>query len=366
MGPGITAPVEGRVAVFEALIEAWDGEQVAIRYDRELATWMFIAVHSTRLGPAAGGTRMKVYPSPSDGLRDALRLSSAMTRKLAVPCAPYGGGKAVLAVPRVPEGEARVRLMERYGDFVDSLGGTYQTAPDVNTGSEDMDIVGTRTKHVFGRSPEAGGSGNTAPATAQGVYYGIRAAVEHALGSDNLAGRTIVVQGVGDVGGRLAKLLAADGAKVLVSDIDERLAGTVAVEIGGAVVPVADALVTECDVLAPCALGGVLNPESIPRLKCRVVAGAANNQLLRDSDAQLLKARGILYAPDYVVNAGGVLHGVGLEQLGWSEAELEEQLKGITETLREIFHAAETEDLTTELAAQRIAERNIETAGKPR
>jgi leucine dehydrogenase len=229
-----------------------------------------------------------------------------------------------------------------------------------------MDIVGTRTKHVFGRSPERGGSGNTAPATAQGVYYGIRAAIEHALGSDVLTGRTVVVQGVGDVGARLAKLLAADGARVLVCDIDERLVGTVAAEIGGAVVPAADALVTECDVLAPCALGGVLNPESIPQLRCGVVAGAANNQLLNDADAQLLKDRGILYAPDYVVNAGGVLHGLGLEQLGWSEAELHKQLKGITETLREIFHAAETQQVSTEEAAQRIAQRNIETAGKRR
>jgi leucine dehydrogenase len=352
--------------VFESLIEKWDGEEVAIRYDPELATWMFIAVHSTRLGPAAGGTRMKVYPTPADGLRDALRLSSAMTRKLAVPCAPYGGGKAVLAVPAIPEGETRTRLMERYGDFVDSLGGTYQTAPDVNTRSADMDIVGTRTKHVFGRSPEVGGSGNTAPATAVGVCHGIKAAAEHAFGSGELRGRTVVVQGVGDVGARLARLLAAEGARVLVSDLDPIAVAEVAREVGGAVVPVGDALTTECDVLAPCALGGVLNPGSITALRCRVVAGAANNQLLNDSDAALLKARGIVYAPDYVVNAGGVLHGVGLEQLGWSEAQLDEKLRGIGETLRGILAAADAEGITTEEAAQRIAARNIASAGECR
>jgi leucine dehydrogenase len=327
---------------------------------------MFIAVHSTRLGPAAGGTRLKVYERPADALRDGLRLSSAMTRKLAVPCAPFGGGKGVLAVPRIPQGDERTRLMERYGDLVNSMGGTYHTAPDVNTGEADMDVVATRTKWVFGGSVARGGSGNTAPATAVGVYHSIRAASAHAFGSDDLRGRTIVVQGVGDVGGRLARLLGADGARLFVADIDERQAEEVAMEVGGAVVPPGEALTTECDILAPCALGGVLNPESIRKLRCRVVAGAANNQLLNDLDAELLRDRGILYAPDYVVNAGGVLHGVGLEQLGWSAEELDRRIAAIGDTLFEVFRVAEQEGITTELAAERMAERNIETHGRAR
>jgi leucine dehydrogenase len=225
-----------------------------------------------------------------------------------------------------------------------------------------MGIVGTRTKHVFGRSPEAGGSGNTAPATAVGVCHGIKAAAERAFGSSDLRERTVLIQGVGDVGARLARLLAAEGARLFVSDVDETAATAIANEVGATIVPPGEALTTPADVLAPCALGEVLNPQSIPLLKCRVVAGAANNQLLNDADARLMQQRGILYAPDYVVNAGGVLHGLGLEQLGWSEQELERKLEGIADTLRAVFQAADAGGITTEEAAQRIAARNISAA----
>lgn len=345
--------------MFESLIQAWDGEEVVIHYERELQTWMFVAVHSTRLGPGCGGTRLKIYPSPADGLRDVLRLSTAMTRKLAVASVPYGGGKAVLAVPRMLPAEDRIRLMERYGDLVDSLGGTYRTAPDVNTSDADMDIIATRTRWVFGKSPAAGGAGSTAPATATGVYHAIRASVGHVFGSEDLAGRRILVQGAGGVGAPLCALLAGDGATVLVSDVDERRAEFIAAQVGAAVIPAAGALTGECDVFAPCALGGVLNPDTIPGLRCRIVAGAANNQLREDSDAELLRARGILYAPDYVANAGGVLHGLGLEEMGWTQEHLDARLRGIADTLLEVFRMAEAQGTTTEAAAEWIAQRNI-------
>ncbi|MGE5594603.1 MAG: Glu/Leu/Phe/Val dehydrogenase family protein [Hyphomicrobiales bacterium] len=295
-------------------------------------------------------------------MRDALRLSSAMTRKLAGCGLDYGGGKAVLAVPHIPEGEERRELLLRYGEFVQSLGGTYHTAPDVNTGEADMDIIAERCQYVFGKSVANGGSGNTAPATARGVFYGIQAALEHLTGSSDLTGRKVLVQGVGDVGRRLAAHLVKAGARVMVSDVDgERVRETVQ-SLGAIAVPASRALETECDVLAPCALGGVLSSDTIPRLRCAVVAGAANNQLLRDEDAALLGARGILYAPDYIINAGGVLHGLCIEEMGWSEEQLQHRLLGIGKTLREVFQIAGAEGVSTEQAAEWLVERRLAEA----
>src|SRR3954453_15257777 len=207
------------MSAFEHLLTGWDGQQVAVRYDADFATWMFIGVHSTFDGRSGGGTRMAVYGAPEDGLADTLKLSAAMTRKMAVCNVAMGGGKAVLAVPALPTGDARVELLPRYGDFIGSLGGLYATAPDMNTSEYDMDTIGERTEHVFCKSVSNGGSGSTAPATAVGVFHGIRASVRHALGRD-LAGVRVMVQGFGAVGSRLAQQLAAAGADVLVSDID--------------------------------------------------------------------------------------------------------------------------------------------------
>ncbi|MCK9518535.1 MAG: hypothetical protein M0R74_05845 [Dehalococcoidia bacterium] len=345
--------------MFEELLQSWDGEEAVIRYDAASKSWFFIAVHSTRLGPAAGGTRMKSYPSPAEGLRDALRLSSAMTRKVAACGLPYGGGKAVIAVPEVPTAEARRELLLRYAAMVDALGGTYHTAPDVNTNEADMDIISQRTKFVFGKSVANGGSGSTAPATALGVLHGIRAALEHAFGSSDLACRTVLVQGVGDVGMRLAEHLAAAGARLLVADVNQQAVDEACRRFGATAVPAAEALATECDVFAPCAFGGVLSQESIPKLRCRIVCGSANNQLLRDEDADLFAARGILYAPDYITNAGGVLHGLCIEDLGWTEAQLDERITGIGDTVREVFRIASTEDISTERAAERLVARRL-------
>ncbi|HWO71118.1 MAG TPA: Glu/Leu/Phe/Val dehydrogenase dimerization domain-containing protein [Actinomycetota bacterium] len=347
---------------FEELLRAWDGELVAVRHDAPTATWMFIGVHSTALGPGFGGTRMKAYRRPADALWDVLRLSEAMTLKNSLAGIPFGGGKAVLAVPGVPSGEARRELLLRYADLVASLRGTYVTAADMNTGCADMDVIGERTEHVLGRSPERGGSGEPSPATARGVFHGIRAAALHAFGSDDLAGRSVLVQGVGAVGGRLADLLAEAGAKVLVSDVDPGRARAVAQRVGGVEVAPADAVGTECDVFAPCATGGVLSAETIPRLRCRVVAGAANNQLLEPADAERLRDAGIVYAPDFVVNAGGVLSLAGLEVLGWTPERLEERLRGIGDTLLRVFALAEEEGITTDAAARRLAEERIAAA----
>lgn len=347
------------MAAFEELVEAWDGETVVTRRDRESGAWIFICIHSTLLGPAGGGTRMKVYASPAEALEDAMRLSAAMTRKLAVAGLPFGGGKAVIAVPAIPSGEERRALFVRYGDLIASLGGTYRTSSDMNTGEADMDVIGERTEYVFGRSVEAGGSGNPAPPTAVGVYHGIRASLSHVFGSDGLDGRSVLVQGAGGVGSALADQLANAGASVLVADIDPARADAVAARVGGEVVAADEVFGAECHVYAPCAVGGVLSTDTVPRLRCRIVAGSANNQLAEPHAAEALRARGILYAPDYVINGGGAIALVGLEQLGWSRAELDAALAGIGETLRQIYEQADARGTSTATAADALAEERL-------
>jgi leucine dehydrogenase len=321
---------------------------------------MFVCLHSTRLGPAGGGTRMKVYDTPAEGLQDAMRLSAAMTRKLAVAGLPFGGGKAVIAVPEIPSGEQRRTLLLRYGDLVASLGGAYRTSSDINTGEADMDVIGERTEYVFGRSVEAGGSGSPAPPTAVGVFHGVRASLSHVYGSDDLEGRTVIVQGAGGVGSPLADHLANAGASVLVADIDPARAHAVAARIGGAALPADQLFESECDVYAPCAVGGVLSVDTVPRLRCRIVAGSANNQLAEPEAADLLHARGILYAPDYVINAGGAIGIVGLEQLGWSTSDLDTALARIGETLRQVYERADERGISTSAAADVLVEERLE------
>jgi leucine dehydrogenase len=344
--------------VFEDLLERWDGEHAVVRHDAPSGAWMLVCLHSTRLGPAMGGTRLKSYATPAEALEDAMRLSAGMTRKLAVLGLPCGGGKAVVAVPSPPEGEERRLLLQRYGDLIASLGGSFVTGPDVNTGEADMDVIGERTQYVFCRSVERGGSGDPSVHTALGVFHGLRATVERAFGSGELGGRTVLVQGAGSVGAKLAQLLLDAGATVLVSDVDEERARAA----GGAVVPAEAALETDCDVYAPCALGATLNADSIPRLRCRVVAGAANNQLATPEDAERLDAAGILYAPDYVINGGGALHGIGLEQLGWDAETLDSKVAGIAGTLTSVYDEADAEGITTAAAAERLAAQRLAAA----
>jgi leucine dehydrogenase len=346
--------------VFEDLLRVWDGEEVAVRFDAPTGTWMFVCVHSTVLGPAAGGTRMKVYPEPQDALRDGLRLSSAMTSKMAMAGVPLGGGKAVLAVPEIPNGAARRELLLRYGDLVESLHGTYRTACDMNTGPADMDVIGEHTSSVFGRSEEAGGSGTSAPDTAVGVFHGLRAAVAHAFGDDRLTGRTVAVQGVGAVGTPLSRALAEEGARLVLTDVDEVRAKELAAELGADAVGPEEIVDVECDVFLPCASGGVLSATTIPRLRCRVVAGAANNQLAEPEDADRLAERGILYAPDYVVNVGGVIHLVGFELLGEDRSQVDRRLRAIADTLGEVFRTADEHGISTGAAADLIVRRRLD------
>ena len=341
--------------MFEELLREWDGEQAVVRFDRPSSAWMFICIHSTRLGPAGGGTRMRVYPSPADGLHDGMRLAAGMTRKMAVLGVPFGGGKAVLAVQELPTGEARRALLLRYGDLVASLGGTFRTAADMNTTAADVDVIGERSRYVYGRSTERGGGGDSGVGTARGVFHGIRASLRHAFGSDDLAGRRVLVQGVGSVGLHLARGLADAGAELIVTDVVTERAAEVADGLGAQAVAPESALETECDVYAPCAVGGTLDRETILRLGCRIVAGSANNQLAEPEDAERLRSAGILYAPDYVINAGGVLQLMGIEDLGWDAATLADNLAGIGATLSEIYAAAEAEGITTAEAAERLA-----------
>ncbi len=344
----------------ERLLEEWEGEVVALHRDRRSGARMIVCVHSTRLGPAGGGTRMKPYPSLAAAVADGQRLASAMTLKFAVHDLPFGGGKAVLYVEALPSGEERRRLLLEFGSFVDSLGGLYSCAPDMNTSAQDMDVIAERTSRVFCRSEAAGGSGDTGPDTAVGVFHGIRASVRHRFGGD-VAGRSVLVQGLGSVGGPLAERLLAAGAEVLVADPDPARVERLAARGAAPVVPAA-AIGARCDVFAPCATGGILSAETIPLLRCGVVAGAANNQLAEPEDAERLRRRGILHAPDYVINSGGVLHGSGLEVLGWSRMQLDRRLEAIGEVLAGIYRTAESEGISTEAAARRLAEARLGAA----
>jgi leucine dehydrogenase len=244
--------------------------------------------------------------------------------------------------------------------MIASLQGTFWTGPDMNTSSSDMDIIGERCSYVFSRSEERGGSGDPGPFTARGVYHGIRASARRVFGSPDLEGRSVLVQGVGSVGAPLAQLLAADGAAVLVTDVDGDRARALAAELDASVVAAEDAIAAECDVYAPCAMGATIRADTIPRLRTRIVAGSANNQLAENADAERLRGAGILYAPDYVINAGGVLYGFGREGLGWTADQIEDALAEIGSTLTRIYERADADGITTleaadELAAARLA-----------
>ncbi|WP_195210232.1 Glu/Leu/Phe/Val dehydrogenase family protein [Actinomarinicola tropica] len=357
------APVlNGSDRSLEELVDSWDGEATVMRRARSTDALITIGVHSTALGPAAGGCRMRTYRSSAAAVEDAHRLATAMTSKLAVCGLPFGGGKAVLAVPSIPEGDARRDLLLELGELVESLGGLYITAPDMNTSDVDMDVVAERTSHVFCRTAESGGCGNPAPATAAGVEAGLRAAIAHVFGSDDLDGRRVLVQGVGAVGERLARRLTDDGADVVVCDIDEQRADHLARRIGVRAIPAAAWLDEECDVFAPCAAGGILDEGTIPRLRCRLVAGAANNQLRERADADRLAARGITWVPDYVLNSGGVLKGVGMELLHWPPEEVANRLQQVGEDVASLLRRADTEGQTPLAVAETLASDRIDAA----
>lgn len=348
------------------LLEDWDGEAVVVRHDQPSGAWIFIAIHSTSLGPAAGGTRMRTYPDPGAALQDALRLAEAMTLKYAVPGFPRGGGKAVIAVPPDLDPEARTALLRRYGTLLRQLGGLFLTGPDVGTSSEDMDVIGeTGAPYVFARTPARGGAGGSGPATALGVFAALEAAAGHVFGEASLRGRHVLVQGTGSVGSALIERLLTAGAKVSFSDVDPGAVRRFRDERGLEYVPPEAVFETPCDLFSPCALGGVLNEATIPRLRCRAVAGAANNQLATPEDAERLRARGILYAPDFVVSLGGAMAITGREAMGWTPAQADREVLRIGDTLRKVFDRAEADGLTTEAAARRIAKETLAAVTPP-
>jgi glutamate dehydrogenase/leucine dehydrogenase len=335
----------------------WDGEALLERFDAETGATILIALHSSRLGPSSGGTRMKAYPDLDAARRDAQRLSEGMTYKWAAAGFPRGGGKAVLAVPGDLEMVRRDGLLRRYGSFIRELSGRFWTGADVGTSPRDMDVIAeTGAPYVFSRTPEHGGAGDSAGWTALGVEAGLRTTCARVFGEPSLAGRRILVQGAGSVGGALIERLLAARAEVAFSDVTPAAVRHWRDDRGVRYVPSETVLAEVCDVLAPCALGGVLDAASIPKLKCRAVAGAANNQLGEPEDGARLAERGILYAPDYVINAGGAIGITGQESLGWSEVRARREVLRIGDTLARVYDLAQTLGTTTEAAARRIAE----------
>ena len=345
----------------DSLIREWDGESVIVRFDRQTNAWIFIAIHSTRLGPAIGGTRMKSYPSLHAALQDALRLAAGMTYKWAAAGVEAGGGKAVIAIPEELDPEARMKLLRGYGAFVQNHKGLFLTGPDLGTSSEDMDIIAeTGAPYVFARTPGAGGAGNPGPFTALGVFTSIQVVVERLFGDATLVGKRITIQGVGSVGRELIELLQNAGAEVFFSDVDEAAVKHFCDELGLQCFLPEEVYESPCDIFAPSAVGGVLSEKTIPRLRCRAVAGAANNQLATPQDAGRLRERGILYAPDFIANSGGAIAIIGMETRGWSRKEAEEKvIKTIKDNLSQVFELAETESLDTDEAARRLAERRL-------
>jgi len=333
-------------------IECDGYDEVALWRDSEAGLEAICAIHSTANGPGIGGTRWQPYGDVDTALNDVLRLSEAMTLKSSAARLPFGGGKAVVIGDPATKTESQLRS---YAEFVNRFEGRYLTTTDVGTTTAEIDRIAQWSPYVVGTSPEHGGSGDTSALTAVTVLSGIYATLEALDGDPSPAGKTIVVVGVGKVGSKVARSLVEDGADVLLADIRAIAAAALAAEIGARTVSVDDAWVLPCDLLSPNALGGVFSEQTIPALQCRSICGGANNQLVRDpDDATLIAERGILYAPDYVVNSGGVIS-VAQEVAGWSYDEAVEHAEGVYETTREIFELANRRRVSTAEAARAYA-----------
>ena len=341
-----------------------DHELVQVVHCRKSGLTAIIALHSTHLGPGAGGTRFWHYNDPAGAMRDALRLSRGMSYKNAMAGLPMGGGKAVILAD-----EQRIKtpdMLAAFGDAVEALGGRYVTAEDVGISEADMVAVAQRTAHVSGLPVAGEGSagGDPGPFTAYGIYLGIKAAVAHKLGKDSLAGVHVAVQGTGSVGGGVARLLAKDGAKLTLADIHADRAAALAQELGGDAVASDAIMGVACDVFSPNALGAILDDDGIARLDCAIVAGGANNQLARPHHGEALAARGVLYAPDYVINAGGIIS-VATEYLARRDgrhgdvAEVRALIEQIPVRLETIWQESAASGVTADVVADRMAQQLI-------
>ena len=345
------------MGVFEEIV-THGHEAVHFGHDPVSGLRCIVAIHSTALGPALGGTRFYPYASDDDAVTDVLRLSRGMTYKAACAGIMQGGGKAVIIGD--PKTHGTDALFEAYGRFVDSLGGSYITAEDVGTTVENMHVVFTQTTHVRGLPREDDGSGDPSPATARGVIAAMRAASTRLWGTDDLRGRRVAIKGVGKVGMSLAERLHDRGAELIVADVNSDSTAHAESTFDAKVVTVDEIHTVDCDIFAPCALGADLNATSIPQLGCRAVAGSANNQLLTDADADRLVDRGILYAPDYVVNAGGIIN-IAAEAGGYTPEKAAVMIDRIFDNLTEVFERADRSGVNTHQAAETMAEERIAT-----
>ena len=351
--PGAAMP-SARTAAGAVSAVPLEHEDLLLHRGERSGRYVIIAIHSTALGPALGGARLWHYPETIHGVRDALRLASGMTMKAAAAGLELGGGKGVICGPARPAtGRERSDLLLDFGDLVESLEGRYVTAEDVGTSPSDLVVIRERTSHVTGLPPEEGGSGDPSPFTAIGVEAAMRACARARFGSAELAGLRIAIAGLGHVGEKLARRLVEHGARIAVSDIDPGKR-ELARKIGAHWIPSDREMVAECDILAPCALGGAIDGANLPLLRCEVICGCANNQLADDRLAERLAERGILYAPDFVVNAGGLIH-VYREIRGYSEVRARELALGIEDNLNGIFETADEDGVTPLEAARAVA-----------
>lgn len=339
-----------------------DHEQIVFCHDKDTGLKAIIGIHNTVLGPALGGTRMWKYANEWEALNDVLRLSRGMTFKSAISGLNLGGGKAVIIgdskIDKTPE------MITSFGKYVNSLSGRYITAEDVGTTTADMDLIRDVTPYVTGISEERGGSGNPSPVTAYGVYMGMKAAAMHQFGSDKLAGKKVLVQGTGHVGETLIDYLTKEGALVQISDINEARMQEVSAKYGATIFAGDDVYSADVDIYAPCALGATINDDTINKIRAKVIAGAANNQLANDIvHGKILQEKGILYAPDFLINAGGIIN-VYAEIVGYDKAEAMRRTENIYNTTLEIFSVAESKGITTQQAAMAIAQQRIDDKKK--
>lgn len=344
-------------------LEKYDYEQVVFCHDKASGLKAIIAIHDTTLGPALGGCRMWTYASEDAAVEDALRLARGMTYKNAAAGLNLGGGKTVIIGD--PFKDKNEEMFRALGRFIQGLNGRYITAEDVGTTVADMDLIHEETNYVTGISPAFGSSGNPSPVTAYGVYRGMKAAAKEAYGDDALGGRTVAVQGLGNVAYKLCEYLHQEGARLIVTDINQ-VAVERAVNDFGAEAVAPDAIYKQqADIFSPCALGAILNDDTIAQLQVKIIAGSANNQLAESKHGQMLHDLGIVYAPDYVVNAGGVIN-VADELYGYNRERAMKRVETIYDSLTKIFTISKQQNIPTYLAANRLAEERIARVAKSR